>query len=335
MMTLPRLSPDVFLTFGLLLMSAGLLTLAGALLMRMFRQLRSERQIEQVLANRQQQALQAIAGGNSVSAASDNAEPAPKDRGWRGLFDRAAALGKRWSETRVGHYLLADEDRIILAQCGYDDARARSLFIFVRVATALLLPAAVWVWFRGNGDVDTAVRLIAGFGLGLLLPKFAIARRAAKRCEALVGELPLLIDLLRLLQGVGLSMDQSLYVIVSDFGGILPILSREFESANRQYSTGRSRELSLARLREVYDNDDLRALVRLIVQVERHGGAVQEPLAQFSERLREQRRHTMKERIGKLTVKMTLTMMLTLLPALLLVIAGPAILSLMHSMEKM
>lgn len=89
----------------------------------------------------------------------------------------------------------------------------------------------------------------------------------------------------------------------------------------------------MVRLREVYDNDDLRALVRLIAQVEQHGGAVQEPLQQFSDRLREQRRQTMKERIGKLTVKMTLAMMLTLLPALMLVVAGPAILSLAKTLE--
>jgi tight adherence protein C len=62
---------------------------------------------------------------------------------------------------------------------------------------------------------------------------------------------------------------------------------------------------------------------------------VQEPLRQFGERLREQRKMSMKERTGKLSVKMTLVMMLTLLPALMLVLAGPAAISLISTMAKL
>ncbi|MBO8044598.1 hypothetical protein J6396_43795, partial [Pseudomonas aeruginosa] len=63
--------------------------------------------------------------------------------------------------------------------------------------------------------------------------------------------------------------------------------------------------------------------------------AVQEPLRQFSIRLREQRRNALKEKVGKLSVKMTVVMMLTLLPALMLVLAGPALVALATTMSKM
>jgi tight adherence protein C len=330
-----------WMMLGLLMVAAGLLLAASALLLRAVRQGRSERMIDQVLASRQQQALAALRAANAPpgpqAALDDDLQETREGarHGWRALFDRAAALGKQWSETRLGQHLIAAEDRLLLAQCGYDSVRAKSLFLFARVALAGVLPLLIWLWFPGGGGVGTMLRLIGAAGVGLLVPKFYVQRKATQRRRELIEELPLLIDLLRLLQGVGLSMDQSLYVLVSDFREVLPILSKEFESANRQYASGRGREASMGRLREVYDNDDLRALVRLIVQVEQHGGAVQEPLQQFSDRLREQRRQTMKERIGKLTVKMTLAMMLTLLPALMLVVAGPAILSLTKSMEAM
>ncbi|AJP59761.1 pilus assembly protein TadC [Pandoraea vervacti] len=326
---------------GLLMVAAGLLLAASAIVLRAIRQGRSGRMIDQVLASRQQQALAALraatapVGSRSMPDDASQESVQSAQRGWRGLLDRAAALGKQWSETRLGQSLIAAEDRLLLAQCGYDSTRAKSLFLFARVTLAVVLPLLVWLWFPGSGGLGTILRLVGAAGAGLMAPKFYVQRKAAERRRALIDELPLLIDLLRLLQGVGLSMDQSLYVVVSDFREVLPILSKEFEAANRQYASGRGREASMGRLREVYDNDDLRALVRLIVQVEQHGGAVQEPLQQFSDRLREQRRQTMKERIGKLTVKMTLAMMLTLLPALMLVVAGPAILSLAKSMEAM
>ncbi|AJF01265.2 type II secretion system F family protein [Pandoraea apista] len=341
-MNLSSLSSDshLWMMLGLLMVAAGLLLGASAILLRAVRQGRSERMIDQVLASRQQQALAALRaatapGGLRAKGDDDGLEAKGGGRGWRVLIDRASALGKQWSETRLGQHLIAAEDRLLLAQCGYDSVRAKSLFLFARVALAVVLPVLVWLWFPGGGGLSTILRLIGAAGAGVLAPKFFVQRKAGQRRRDLVEELPLLIDLLRLLQGVGLSMDQSLYVMVTDFREVLPILSREFENANRQHASGRGREASMARLREVYDNDDLRALVRLIVQVEQHGGAVQEPLQQFSDRLREQRRQTMKERIGKLTVKMTLAMMLTLLPALMLVVAGPAILSLTKSMEAM
>ncbi len=138
-----------------------------------------------------------------------------------------------------------------------------------------------------------------------------------RRRRAVETELPLLIDLLRLLQGVGFSMDQSLQTLGDKLRDALPVLGSELQEANVAYTHGRTRAV-LRRLSEVYADDDLTSLMQLILQVHAHGGAVQEPLRQFSLRLREQRRNTLKEKVGKLSVKMTVVMMLTLLPALML-----------------
>src|SRR3546814_8175694 len=99
------------------------------------------------------------------------------------------------------------------------------------------------------------------------------------------------------------SMDQSLHVVVHEFAEVMPVLSGELGMAVDQYARGRSREQSLARLALGFENDDLSAICRLIAQVDQHGGAVQEPLQRFGERLREQRRMDLKEKVGKLTVK--------------------------------
>src|SRR5690606_34800498 len=137
-----------------------------------------------------------------------------------------------------------------------------------------------------------------------------------------------------LLQGVGLSIDQSLHVVVTEFRNVLPVLGGELEIATNQYARGLSREQSLQRLATGFGTEDLTALARLIVQVDKHGGAVQEPLKLFSERLREQRRMELKERIGKLTVKMTGVMVLTLLPALIIVTGGAGFLAVFRSLAR-
>jgi tight adherence protein C len=118
------------------------------------------------------------------------------------------------------------------------------------------------------------------------------------------------------------------------FQEALPLLAREIRDANAIYVHGRTRLQSLHRLCE-FGNDGLQSLVQILVQVHEHGGAVQEPLRQFVDRLREQRKLRMKEQSGKLSVKMTVVMMLTLLPALMLVLAGPAVVSLAGTMLKL
>jgi tight adherence protein C len=124
-------------------------------------------------------------------------------------------------------------------------------------------------------------------------------------------------------------------VIVTDFKTLLPVIGEELASANRQFAAGRTRQQSLQRMATAYENEDLTAIVRLLVQVDRHGGAVQEPLKQFGERLREHRRSGFKEKIGKLNVKMTGVMVLTLLPALLIVVAGPGFIAVIRSLSHL
>lgn len=253
---------------------------------------------------------------------------------WRALLDWLESIGRHFGEGHLGKALLAPEDRLLLDQINRNDRSGRAVFLGLRLALALLLPVLLVLALRPEG-MRFAVVLLLGLALGVWLPKLALRSWAAKLRKQVEDELPLLLDLLRLLQGVGFSMDQSLQLIAERFHPVLPVLGREISEANTAYMHGRPREQSLRRLAESFDNEDLKSLVQIILQVHQHGGAVQEPLRQFAERLREQRRMNMKEKTGKLSVKMTMVMMLTLLPALMLVLAGPAVVSLIGTVMKL
>lgn len=290
-----------------------------------------------LLLQRKRDALHARALDRALDQRSANASPSGTAEArpwWRSGLAWLEALGHRFESGGLGRILLASEDRLLLDQINANTFSGRAVFLGMRLALALALPILAVAWLHPTG-VRAAITLLAGFGLGVLLPKFGLdawAKRLRRRVE---DELPLLIDLLRLLQGVGFSIDQSLQMIDERFGVIVPLLGREIHAANTAYIHGRGRAQSLRRLSEAFGNEDLKSLVQIIVQVHEHGGVVQEPLRQFAERLREQRRMAMKEKIGKLSVKMTLVMMLTLLPALMLVLAGPAAISLIDTMVKL
>lgn len=247
---------------------------------------------------------------------------------------RLIAACSSWLETPLGRQLVTEDDRRLLDQCGVNDNRGKSLFFIARLTFGAVLPVLLWCVIP---LASTSLLLaIAFFGLaaGYMSPKWFMLNVAANRRRMVAEELPLFIDLLRLLQGVGLSIDQSLHVVQNEFSNALPILSMELEIASRQYMNGRTREQSLKRFSTIFDNQELHATARLIVQVAQYGGAVQEPLKQFGERIRESRKLYLKEKVGKLTVKMTSVMVLTLLPSLLIITGGAGFLAIIRALSK-
>ena len=334
------MSAHTVFALALLVAALGCALLGVLAFMGLARMQRGARTLDHALDQRAaSSAARAVAAGKETRQstgaknASETGRKLPKGDRLSRLADALSRAAVGWLDTPFGAIVVAAEDRRLLDQCGFLDANARARFFAARIGCAALLPLLALACF--NGDPRLALSMIAALVLGFMLPKWVVRRRAKTRQRSVASELPMFVDLLRLLQGVGLSLDQCLQVMINDFATVLPVLSQELTLAHRQFTTGRTREQSLSRLATSYENDDLNAVMRLVVQVDKHGGAVQEPLRQFGDRLRESRRATLRERIGALTVKMTGVMVLTLLPALLIMTAGPGFIAIYHSLSMM
>ena len=313
------LTPNQLAIFSLMLLALGLVVGAGALIAGELRRTRSGQVIGRAI--------------RQTAVVPDPKSPVEPDTDPDAPFKPELDLPFHWLNSRLGRALVADEDRNLIDQCGLPSKRAQLVFLVARISLAFLLPLLAYVfWSGGHTQSTVTIVLSAAAAIGFMAPKWVLGRIAADRRERAARELPLFIDLLRLLQGVGLSLDQSLQIMATDFSHVLRVLGYELGIANAQYSQGRTREHSLHRLATLHKNENLRGLVSLLVQVDRHGGAVQEPLRVFSDRLREHRRSEMKERIGKITVKMTGVMVTTLLPALVIVTAGPGFIAIFRSL---
>ncbi|RMX06881.1 type II secretion system F family protein [Corticibacter populi] len=336
------MTPRQLFILSLGLAALGVALWAAALLWRLWRSARASAHIGQTLQAREQAALaqKAAALATPSGAARDQQllNPLASARAPAGAAagpELATGLQPpAWLDSGVARALLAEEDRKLLDQAGISPRNGSMLYVASRAVLAVALPLLAVAVLQPGGMKALMVGFF-GFGIGLMAPKWYVQNRASRRREQVVEELPLFVDLLRLLQGVGLSIDQSLQILASEFGSVLRVLGGELALANQLYASGRSREQSFQRLANLSADDDMTAVVSLLVQVDRHGGAVQEPLKQFSMRLREKRQAAFKEKIGKITVKMTGVMVLTLLPALLVITAGPGFMAVIRSLSKM
>ncbi|MCT9074046.1 type II secretion system F family protein [Cupriavidus gilardii] len=284
------------------------------------------------------------AGGNVAATASavSAAATAPGAAAGAGPNGARARIGaqlggrfdERWLASPLGKAIVGPEEIRLLEQCGWYGPKARAMFGGLRLCVPLLIAAVLMLWRLPESLQGALFTAFGGFAVSFLAFKSVLRRRAASRMRQLDDELPVLVDMLRLLQGVGMSIDQSLQLIVTEFGSMLPVLGPELKRANDQFASGRSREQTLQRIGKLFESEDLRSLIMLLNQVDRFGGAVQEPLKLFGLRLQEARKMRLKEKVGRLTVKMTGVMVVSLLPVLLIVTAGPGFLGVIRMLAK-
>ncbi|MGE5758358.1 MAG: type II secretion system F family protein, partial [Sideroxydans sp.] len=113
----------------------------------------------------------------------------------------------------------------------------------------------------------------------------------------------------------------------------LPIMSEEIREVTRQISSGRSRSQAFENMANQLRVVELRELVAILVQADRFGGSLQEPLLQYSKQLVQRRHFDMQTQIGQTATKMRVVMVLFLVPALLIVTAGPGVLAILKALS--
>lgn len=232
-------------------------------------------------------------------------------------------------------YDLYRDELCWLMQAGFRGSRAVILFSALRIALPVAGVVALSLsWIGSALEVLFFVYAYAVFAIGYLLPKYLLRMMANRRMDRFIGELPLFVDFLRMLQGVGLNLEQSLMVMTDSHFRALPIMSEEIREVTRQIASGRSRAQAFERMANQLRVVELRELVAVIVQADRYGGSLQEPLLQYSRQLVQRRRFNLQAEIGRTATKMTVIMVLFLFPALLIVTAGPGVLAILKALSR-
>ncbi len=134
--------------------------------------------------------------------------------------------------------------------------------------------------------------------------------------------------LLRLLLNSGLAYEMALKRIADEGEAVVPELARELDRVLRRTAVGMPLAQSLNVMQERLDDTDISRLTGILTQLISLGGSVDRSLINLAEDLEKRRESALREAVNKAAGKMSLIMMLFLFPSLLIVLAGPAIISL-------
>jgi len=217
-----------------------------------------------------------------------------------------------------------------MVRAGFRSSQAILAMRGFKVLLPLALITLVFVsgLYRTNPFVFV---LIAGI-VGYVLPELFLVWKVSRRQHQLRRGLPDGLDLLVICVESGLGLDQAIMKVAQELRITHPELSDELQLVNLEMRIGKTRIDALRELARRTGLEDIKSLVAMLVQTDRFGTSVAQSLRVFSDELRVKRRQRAEEMSAKTSVKMVPPLVFFIFPALMVVILGPAVLSLLRQL---
>jgi tight adherence protein C len=231
--------------------------------------------------------------------------------------------------TRLGNSKFAHK----LVYAGYDGAVAPAVFAAARLVTLIVLPTTVAVTLVRAPIPLLAVLLPGAALIASILPIAVLERMARARQDRIRRGLPDALDLLVVCVEAGISLDAAILRVAKELSFSYPDLSRELLVVNRKTNAGITREEAIRGLWSRTGVEDLRSLSTSLIQTEKWGTSITKVLRVAAMTLRRKRRQHAEKRVAVAPVKMTFPLVTLILPALFIIILGPAMLEVIRSLS--
>lgn len=212
-----------------------------------------------------------------------------------------------------------------LAQAGYTSSNAPRMFAAVRLLSVIAMGALGLV---GCLVMKHGAAALLGLGGGALLggivPSYYIMSRARRRQRAIANDLTDIIDLMVVAVEAGVGLHEAIKMVGADADRQGRPIGAELAQVSRELLAGATLGEALRAWANRTAVEDIKPLVATIIQSEQLGAQLGPALNAASDSLRAKRRLRAEEMAQKATVKILIPLAFLVLPAMMLVIIGPA-----------
>ena len=217
--------------------------------------------------------------------------------------------------------------------------RRQAMVVFLG-AKALLMtaPALLGVAASLTGLVTFQEGVIFGACMGvvgLIGPSFWLDRKRKKRQSNFRRSLPDALDVLVICLEGGLSLPAGLKKITTELRTAHPALASELAIVQREIQLGQTAGEALRKMGERSDLEEVRSMASVILQSEKFGASLVKSLRVHAETLRVKRQQRAEELAQVAGTKMLFPTVLFILPAIFVVILGPAIIHITRAFSHM
>ena len=222
---------------------------------------------------------------------------------------------------------------ISFARAGINSPDAPVYYLFFQRIGALVMLSAALLIFLSAGADDKLLM----YTLGVILlvfaffgPKLFLQNMIDRRKKLLQRAFPDTLDLLLICVESGLALDSALTRVCNELGSAYPEMTYELNRTRLELALINDRVRALVNLGERTDMVAFRSLISALIQSERFGTALTDTLRVLSEEFRLERLSIAEAKAARLPVLMTIPLIFLLMPALFIVVLGPAIVKVMH-----
>ena len=195
----------------------------------------------------------------------------------------------------------------------------------------LLLPLALGtlgVLFVAAGPTPLRIALAAVVTVvAFFVPDLLLYSRGQERQQKIERELPDTLDQMTIAVEAGLGFEAAMMRTAGNGKGPL---AAELARTLQDIAIGQPRRDAYVALSERTTVKDLRRFLRAVVQADTYGIAIADVLRTQAAEMRLKRRQRAEEKAMKIPVKVIFPLMLCILPALFIVLLGPAVLDMMR-----
>jgi tight adherence protein C len=220
-----------------------------------------------------------------------------------------------------------------LAQAGIRQKTATASYAIFQALFAVVLLGGMAYLQRGNPLSNQFGAMVAMGLLAWLLPQQVLHRLVARHRQKLQDALPDTVDLLGIVLGTGLALDQAMMRVSEELQFIHPALASEFYTVVMQVKAGQERSKAFQQLVRRTGIEDIKSLAAMIVQSERFGTSLSQALKVYADALRTRRRLKAEASVAKAGIKMLFPIVLFILPALFVIVLVPGMIDVLRSLK--
>lgn len=184
--------------------------------------------------------------------------------------------------------------------------------------------SSLLAYIFGLGLGPAIVMVVAGTIFGFHAPSLYLYNTAVKRDSVMQKAMADAIDLLTISVEAGLGFDAALQQVAKNTEGPL---AAEFGRVLQEMQIGRGRGDAMRAMGERSNLADIRSFVSAMVQAESFGIPIAQVLRVQSSEIRVKRRQRAEEKAAQVPVKIMVPVVLFILPCLMIVVIGPAAIS--------
>lgn len=175
--------------------------------------------------------------------------------------------------------------------------------------------------------------IFLGATVCFFLPNLFLVYQMKKRHDEIYRHLPEAVDLLEICVSSGLGLDMAWNVVADEIRQVSGVLASAMSLTNFEMHLGVTRIEAMKHMAERTGVAELKSLAAILIQTDRFGTSIAETLQIFAESIREERSFVAQEAAEKMSVKMLFPMILFIFPAVLIVLIGPAVISLGEALK--